>query len=155
MRRPSSAVMMSHMTTPQNDRRLRRIVATIPIVGLLSLAACGDDDESAQDRYCDAGEQLQTDMAALLDVDVIATGTDGLEAAYSEVEEAVDELRSSASDAAEDEVDALGDALDDVGDALGALGGEISADNASGVLSAIAAAGTAAQDVYDTLADCP
>lgn len=155
MCREWSSDMLSGMNAPEKARRLRRLVVAIPVVGLMSLAACGDDDESAQDRYCEAGEQLRADMAALVDVDIIASGTDGVQAAFSDVESSVDELRSSASDAAEDEVAAFVDALDDVGDALGALGGEISRDNASGVIEAIQAASAAAQDVYGTLSDCP
>ena len=91
MCRSSLSDIISGMATPQNDRRKRRLVAAIPVIGLLSLAACGDDDESSQDRYCEAGEQLRTDMAALLDVDIIATGTDGLQAAVSDVVQGVGE----------------------------------------------------------------
>lgn len=142
------------MTIGNTSRRTMPLLAAITLMGLAPLAACGDD-ESAQDRYCEAGDQLRSDITALLDLDVLATGTDGLRESVDEVESSFDELRSNASDAAEDEVDALGDALDDVDDALADLGDDLSRENVSNITGALGAAAGAATGVFDTLTDCP
>ena len=133
-----------------------RAVRSMALAGAMGLCAvaCSDDDQSAQERYCEAGASLESSVNELLNLDVIAEGTSGMETAVDAVEEDVDELRDSATDAAADDVDALSNALSDLGDALSAAGGELTSDNATAVVDAISAVQAAATDVYATLTDC-
>ena len=122
-------------------------------LAVVGLTACGDD-ESAQDDYCAAGESLQSSLAALADLDLIATGTDGLSDAIEQVRDDLSEVRSAANDAASDDVELLADSVADLDSALADLGGDITSENASAVRAAIQDVGAAARGVADTLADC-
>jgi outer membrane murein-binding lipoprotein Lpp len=118
------------------------------VLGVALLAGCGDDDSgdepSAQEQYCEAGDSLESSVSALVDLDLVAEGTSGLESAVDAVKADLDELRSTASEAAAEEIDALEQSVDDLGTAASDLGGEISTENAS-----------ALEAVYGTLTDCP
>lgn len=117
---------------------------------MIMLAGCGDDGESAQDRYCAAGESIQTSLSSLTDLDLIAEGTDGLNTAVDNVKDDLDELRDAAGDAASDDVSALEQSVDDLEAAISALGGE----SVSTVATAIQEVASSAGAVLDTLADC-
>ena len=123
------------------------------VAGLLFLTACGDD-ESAQDRYCNAGEDLQGSVAALADVDLIAEGTDGLESALNQIGDDVDTLQDAATDAAADDVDAVESAVQGLEDAVANVGGELSSENIDGVLTALGAVVSAVDGLATTLSDC-
>ena len=139
----------------QRGRRGRWIFATA-LAATLSLAACGsDDDASAQEKYCEAGQSLESSAGALLDLDLVAKGTSGLEDAINAVEEDLDGLRDSASEAAADEVDALEQSVKDLDSALSDVGGDISADNVGALQTAVQNVATAVQGVNNTLTDCP
>ena len=136
-------------------RRSVRVGAVAMLASVLVVAGCGsDDDESAQDQYCAAGESLETSLDELADLDLVAEGTDGVTAAVDQVQSDLDDLRDSASDAAADEVGALEQAVDGLNDAISTLGGDLTSDNASAVGSAIEDVAAAAQSVLDTLSDC-
>lgn len=137
-------------------RRTRGRLGSALVVSLLALTmltACGDD-ESAQDRYCDAGESLRSSIGELTDVDLLAGGTDALDEAIGQVSDDVDELRDAAGDAAEDDVAALDSAVDALRGSLSDLGGELTSENASAVGAAITDVVEAARAVFDTLGDC-
>jgi uncharacterized protein YoxC len=142
-------------TVTQSIRRRPRALLLGIALGAVALTGCGDDESSAQEEYCEAGESLRTSVAALADLDLIAGGTDGLTAAVDAVEDDVNDLRDNASDAAADEVDALEQSVDDLESAFSDLAGEISTENASALAAAVQNVGAAAQAVYDTLTDCP
>lgn len=136
-------------------RRGVRVGAAAMLTGAVVVAGCGsDDDESAQDRYCDAGESLESSLDELADLDLVAEGTDGLTAAVDQVQSDLGDLRDSASDAAADEVSALEQSVDDLNGAISALGGDLTRDNATAVGTAIDNVAAAAQSVLDTLRDC-
>lgn len=133
----------------------RRAGVAAMVAGLLIVAGCGDDDdESAQDQYCAAGESLRSSLDELADLDLVAGGTDGLTAAVDDVQSDLGDLRDSATEAADDEVGALEQAVDDLSDAISALGGDLTRDNVAGVGTAIGNVVAAAQSVLDTLGDC-
>ena len=136
-----------------NGRFVRNFSLAV-VVAVGGLAACSDDDKSAQEKYCEAGASLESSVNALLNLDVIAEGTNGVESAVNSVEDDVNELRDTATDAAADEVTTLDDALGGLGSALSAAGGDLTAENASAVIDAISAVQTAATGVYSTLTDC-
>lgn len=134
-------------------RRLSGVLAIGLAAGLV-LVGCGDDDESAQDRYCAAGEQLEASITDLASLDLIAEGTNGLESAVDAVDEDLSALADAASEAAADEIDALEQSLSALDSALSGLAGEISAENVEALTAAVQAVGTSAQAVYGTLSDC-
>jgi hypothetical protein len=124
-------------------------------LAIAAIAGCGDDDEkSAQEKYCEAGASLEASVEALLDLDLVAEGTDGLESALGEVESNVNDLRDAATDAAADDVTALEQSVDGLEGAVSDLGGEISSENVTGVQSAVQSVGAAAEGVLATLSDC-
>lgn len=139
-------------TTRPSGHRVRAGLV-VAVLGFFVLAGCGDD-ESAQEQYCNAGESLRTSLSALTSLDLIAEGTDGLESAVDQVKDDLDDLQDAASDAASDEVDAFDDAVDALDSAISDLGGDLTADNATAVGTAIQDVGTAAQAVFATLSDC-
>lgn len=125
-------------------------------LGIALLAGCGsDDDESAQDRYCQAGEALESSVSSLGDLDLVAEGTNGLNTAIDAIEDDVSELQDTASDAASDDIDALEQSVEDLKSALSDLSGEISSDNVSTLGTAVQSVIESAQAVYGTLTDCP
>ena len=125
-------------------------------LGIALLAGCGnDDDKSAQDKYCEAGQSLESSVLALGNVDLIAEGTDALEPALGAVVDDVKELRDTASDAATDDVNALQESLDNLGSAISGLGDEVTAENVSTLATEVQNVSTSAQAVYGTLSDCP
>ncbi|MFW2381309.1 MAG: hypothetical protein ACN4GZ_06075 [Acidimicrobiales bacterium] len=146
----------SPMPTPASKVRAGRLIRSLALalVTVGGLAACSSDDQSAQDQYCDAGESLRSNVDALLSLDVVSEGTDGITSAVNAVEDSFDDLSDSASDAASDATDALDDALNDLESALSAVGDDLTSENATSVVDAIGAVQTAAGDVYATLTDC-
>ena len=137
------------------SRRLsaRRSVVAVGL-GIALLAGCGSDDETAQDEYCAAGDSLESSLGALTDLDVVAEGTDGLNAAVEKVSGDLGDLREAASGAAADDVSALQQAVDELKSAVSGLGGDLTAANAAAVGTAIRNVSASAQAVYETLADC-
>lgn len=91
---------------------------------------------------------------SLVDLDLLASGTDGLKDAVDQVSDDVDALRDSASDAAADDVDALEAAVGALGDSISALGDDLSGANVGAVGESISEVSAAAQAVISTLADC-
>ena len=159
-RRPASDA--AHFRTPRRcGRGVGRRLPALLAVGALALAAgCSDDEEageatSSQEAYCAAGDELRASMSSLVDLDVLAEGTNGIQDAASTVANDLDELRAAADDAAADEVATLQEAVEDVTDALSELGNDLTVDNAGAVIDAIENAASAANAVFDTLSDCP
>jgi outer membrane murein-binding lipoprotein Lpp len=88
------------------------------------------------------------------DLDLIASGTDGLNDAIDQVSDDLDALRGSASDAAADDVETLEASVDELRDSISTLGGELSSDNLAAVGDAIGEVTAAARAVISTLSDC-
>ena len=141
------------MNPSQSTRSAIGHAAAAALLAIVVLPGCGDD-ESAQDRYCDAGESLRASIDSLANLDLVAEGTDGLDSAVGQVRDDLGELRDVASDAAADEVGALQQAVDDLEEAISTLGGEITSENVSAVGTAVRSVGSEAEAVYATLADC-
>jgi hypothetical protein len=131
-----------------------RRMTVVACLGALALGACGSDEESAQDQYCQAGADLRSSLASLVDLDLLASGTDGLNDAIGQVSDDVDALRDSASDAAADDVEALEASVNELEESISTLGGELSSDNLTAVSDAIGEVSAAAQAVISTLSDC-
>jgi hypothetical protein len=103
-----------------NGKRVLAVMVGV-VLSVSFLASCSDDDDaSPEEAFCNAGDDLRADVASLTDLDLVADGTNVLEA----LEAAGDELGSA--------IDGLGDEItvDNVGatlDAVGAVGGAASA----------------------------
>ena len=96
-------------------------VIVVLIVALLAsvAAACGDDDDSSSDTggtsapsVCDQRDNLNQSVNDLADLDVIAGGTDSLNAAVDRVESDLDSLAATTSSEVQAEVDDLNEAID-------------------------------------------
>jgi hypothetical protein len=137
---------------------MRRILTRtlVLLIVVLALAACGDDSDSGQsdeEAFCEAGEQLETDVAALADMDVVAEGTDALGDAFSTIRDDTDALVASGQEFAADDINALEQAVDEFGTAVDDLGGDLTTDNANAVLTAVSDIGTAAASLQTTLTE--
>lgn len=137
----------------------RRIWLALVMVGAVGLAACGDDESSAdttsaQEQYCEAVSSLQSDVTSLRDVDVLAEGTDAFESALQTIRDDLSALRDSADDAAADDVDALSEAVDELASSLADLGDDLNVENAGTVATAVGNVVSSAQAVFGTLSDC-
>ena len=127
-------------------------------LALSMVASCGSDDDgaSSEEQFCAAGESLEADVASLASLDVVASGTDGLTEGIDAVKADLDDMKESASDVAASEIEALETAVDDVNTSLDDLGGDITAENATALVSALGAVSTSATAVYDVLSStCP
>lgn len=95
-------------------------VIVVLIVALLAsvAAACGDDDDSSDTggastpSVCDQRDSLNQSVNDLTELDVIAGGTDSLNAAVDRVESDLDSLAATTSSEVQAEVDDLNDAID-------------------------------------------
>jgi hypothetical protein len=127
-------------------RALAGAVAT-----LLALSACGDDDDGDQpanstseatttstgEALCAAIDDVEQDIGALGDIDVLAEGTDAVEARLTTIREDLAEIRDLAPDIAPEEAEAFDSALASLGDAITALGdGSLTAESAQDVAAA-------------------
>jgi hypothetical protein len=161
---------------PNRDRwrlimiRHRALAGALAI--LLALSACGDDDgdqaanstttaesttTSPDDALCGAIDDVEQDIRALGDIDVLAEGTDAVEARLTSIREDLTEIKELAPDTAPDEADAFDSALASLDDAIAALGdGSLTAQSVQDVVAAAASTVETGQAYLDTLNDaCP
>ena len=140
---------------------------------LLPLAACGDDDDdqtasstttaeettttSSGDALCSAVGDLEQDIGALGDLDVIADGTDAVKASLAAIRADLAEIRDQAPDTAPDEAGAFDSALTSLDDAVAAVGDEsLTAESARDGIAAVASTVTTGQAYLGALDDaCP
>jgi hypothetical protein len=152
---------------------LRHLAFAGALATLLALGACGDDDDgdqaanstttaeatttSTSDELCAAVDDAEQDIGALADIDVLAEGTDAVEASLTTIREDLAELRDLAPETAPDEADAFDNALASLGDAITAVGdGSLTAESAQDVVAAGASTIEAGQAYLGALDDaCP
>jgi DNA repair ATPase RecN len=87
-------------------------------------AACGGDDEgdaTPTPSVCDQADNVQQSVEDLANLDVIASGTDGLTAAVDEVRTEVEALRQTLSDDVRPEAEALETAVTDARETLSSI----------------------------------
>ena len=93
-------------------------IIVIMVVALFVAAACSDDDsngdggDTSTASVCDQREALEQSVNDLAELDVIAGGTDSLNAAIDRVESDLDSLASATSADVQAEVDDLNEAID-------------------------------------------
>ena len=140
---------------------------------LLALSACGDDDDgdqaanstttaeatttSTSEALCAAIDDAEQDIRALGDIDVLAAGTDAVEASLTTIREDLAEIRDLAPDTAPEEAEAFDNALASLDDAITAIReGPITAESAQDVVAAGASTVEAGQAYLGALDDaCP
>jgi hypothetical protein len=136
-------------------RRYPLAMLCLVIALALVVAACDDDNDddattSAEEAFCADAESLEASIDNLVNLDVVAEGTNGVETALDAVKEDFDSLKESGQEVASDELDALDTALNDLDESLQAAGDDLSAENATAVVGDVSSAATAAQGVRDT-----
>ena len=143
---------------------MRHHALAAALVALLALIGCGDDDDDQaassttdEEALCDAVDTAEDDIRALGDIDVVAEGTDAVQASLTTIREDLAELRELAPDTAPDEAEAFDNALSSLGDAISALGDEpLSAESAQDVVAAGTSTVEAGQAYLGALDDaCP
>ena len=132
--------------------------ALVLVVLALLVAACGDDSSSSDDTtseeaFCASGEQFESDVAALTDMDIVADGTDAVSSAFDTIRDDTDALVATGQDVASDDINSIEAAVDQLGAALDDLSGDLTAANASEVLDAVTNISTAAQSLQTTLTE--
>lgn len=137
---------------------MRSFIARTLLVSIIGLGAiaCGDDAGSSQsdeEAFCAAGEQLRADVADLGEVEVVAEGSDAVQASFDMIRADADALVASGQDLATADVNAVEQAVDALGAALGSLDGELTAENSTAVVNAVSEVGTAVQGLGSTLAE--
>lgn len=94
-----------------------RIIVVL-IVSLFAVAACGDDDDTSDvggvptPSVCDERDTLQQSVEDLAQLDVIAVGTNGLNAAIAQVRSDAESLATLVSTDVADEAAALTAAIE-------------------------------------------
>lgn len=94
----------------------------IAVLGLIA-AACGSDDDSSDEAStCDSLQEVAVSVDNLREVDLLAEGTDGLDAAMTDVDETWGAAKSAAEDQFGEQVDEVNDALDALSDTVSSIG---------------------------------
>ncbi len=135
-------------------RKSTAVVVASVIFGLV-VACGGDDDEaSAEERFCEAGDELRSQISGLSSFNVVEEGTGALEDRLDEIAGTVEDLRDAGSDVAQEEISALDTALDELQSSVDELGGEdLTAENAQAVVNSVLDVAAAANQVLTTLRD--
>ena len=94
-------------------RRTRRggIALICGLAPFLLVIGCGDDDDSVEDQsqeFCDAVEELQTEVRSLGDLSAQSSKAD-VEELRDEIGDSVEDVRETGQDLAEAQVDELND----------------------------------------------
>jgi hypothetical protein len=131
-------------------------LAVLMLLLMGAAVACSDDsdDVSPEEAYCNSGESLQTSLESLLDLDVIAEGTNGVETAIENVQSNLSEFTDAAKDVTSDETQALEDAFGELESAFSALGDDgLSIENGSEVIDALTGLVVPAEAAFTTLTE--
>jgi hypothetical protein len=143
---------------------MRHHALAAALAGLIVLGACGDDDDDQaassttnEEALCDAVDTAEDDIQALGDIDVLAEGTDAVEASLTTIRDDVAEIRELAPDTAPEEAEAFDNALASLDDAITALGDEpLTAESAQDLVAAGTSTIEAGQAYLGALDDaCP
>jgi hypothetical protein len=127
---------------------VRRTTTFVSIAIALSLAgaACGDDDDSAS-ALCDDVGALESSVADLEDVDVVANGVSSLDAALTAVRDDAEAVLDSAGDEFESQIDALDDSLATLESSVE----DVDANGVEPVGDAVSGVDTAATELVDAV----
>ena len=141
---------------PRRRRRSWTAGAAALCLSIVVLASCGGDDTEAspEQAFCDAAATLRTDVQALVELDVIAEGTNALKDRVSTIQTDLDELIAAGSDLAKDDVAALETSVDELQTSIDALGEQgITVANASNVLGNVTDLGPRISALWETISE--
>jgi hypothetical protein len=99
------------------------------IVGLALLVgggavACGDDDASAEEQYCEALDGLEASIAELTALDPATASIDQIDEARDDIQSSLEDVDAAAEDVSADRVDDLDAAYDDLEGAVDDVSGD-------------------------------
>jgi molecular chaperone GrpE (heat shock protein) len=99
------------------------------IVGLALLVgggavACGDDDASAEEQYCEALDGLEASIAELTALDPATASIDQIDEAREGIQSSLEDVDAAAEDVSADRVDDLDAAYDDLEGAVDDVSGD-------------------------------
>lgn len=142
---------------------MAKLLLVLTVVLAAFAVACGDDDDDSEatptPSVCDAKDDLDQSVSDLTDLDILASGTDGLTEAVDKVKTDLAALKTAASDSVAPDVEALETAVSDAEDTLSSINSDSSLnEKIDAVQEALTGIATAAQDLATTLqteADCP
>lgn len=115
---------------------------------VLLVAGCGDDDDSAQAKVCDAQAQLDKDVNQLKNLDLADTSVNDVKDQLSSIGDDVEDLKDAGSEKLQPQIDAIKSAADDLGTMVGNLGSSSSlSETASSLQTSLSQLGTATSDL--------
>jgi outer membrane murein-binding lipoprotein Lpp len=107
---------------------MKKAIAAVAIGGALALglAACGDDDNepTAEQTYCADLAQLESDVNALLSVDLATVSLDDIEEARDTITDDLAEVSESAEDVGEEQISEVEDSYQNVEEGIDDLSGD-------------------------------
>jgi negative regulator of sigma E activity len=127
-------------------------------LSVTALTGCGSDDDgvSSEEAFCAAGDSLRSNVGDLVNLDIIAGGTDALNETVDAIEADLVVLQESGSDVASDEIAALQSSFEELDSTVDAMVDGISVENATGIVAAVTNVGSTAAAVYEVLSTtCP
>ena len=142
-----------------------RLILGLPVVLLASLllaTACSDDDDSGDGNttpspsVCDQADALEQSVDDLVRLDVVAVGSDGLDAAIDQVKSDVESLAVTASDDVSAETTALTNSIDQADESFSSLDEASLLASVADVTLAVAGVATATDNLVSALSsfDC-
>ena len=154
---------MNVSTSSGSTRGIVRAIVAALAVGVL-LTACSDDGDSSSSATSEAvttteattttvadtcadAEALQSSVAELQDVDVVAEGTNGLTTSLDQVKSDLEALGTSASEELQPDIEALQTGIDSLESAIDGF----DTDGAAPVVAAVTAVGEAATALIDAV----
>jgi hypothetical protein len=148
---------------PATVRRFRVIPSLLIAAGLvIGASSCSSTDDegdstttlSVEERYCAAWQDVVDAFGAFAEIDVVADGTDAVQAAYDDLEAAVATLEGAADEQITPSVEVFLASLRDLGTAL--TSPELPVDRRDEVRAARDEVDTSWNDMVDTLkTTCP
>jgi predicted nucleic acid-binding Zn-ribbon protein len=144
------------------------IAGSLLLAALLLAVACGDDDTTtnggdgttaattAAADVCDQKDALEAAVDDLANLDVLAEGTNALDASVENVKTELDDLKTAVGDEVADEVEAMETAVEDAEDTLSGISDDATLnEKIDDVQSAVTGVATAADSLITALeTDC-
>ena len=133
-------------------------VIVVLIASLFLAAACSDDDDNSGDSnstpspsVCDQADNVEQSVTNLVQLDVVAVGSNGLDAAVDEVKSDVESLAAVVGTDVSTETAALSNAIEQADETFSSLDDSSLLAATADVALAIAVVATAADDLATAL----
>jgi hypothetical protein len=147
------SVPVRHQPGRKGKPMMAKVAAAAALLVVLSAAACSDDD----DDPCDEEAALEQSVEELRNVDVVATGTDGLNAAVDNVKTDTQDLKDAVAEDLKPQVEALETAVSDAEEILSGIDNDATlnekVDDVQEALTGVATAGSNLKEALQE--ECP